>query len=451
MNRTTLERDQALHPAPRPVETDASTFEHKPHQSRPAEQPERGRVWNIERLLIGRALKMLGDPPIRLVLWNGERLGHQGEAPVACLTIRDRQTLWKLLVDPMFQFGEAYSNGRLEVEGDLTALIRSLDTVGKPGQKPLRQRLLDWWHKPNRTTETQSKHNIHHHYDIGNDFYKLWLDRQLVYTCAYFPQPGMSIEEAQIAKMDHVCRKLRLRPGEQVIEAGCGWGALGLHMARHYGVRVRAYNISHQQILYARQRAQAEGLDDRVEYIEDDWRNITGTCDKFVSVGMLEHVGRPNYARLGEVVSRCLKPDGLGLIHSIGVNWPRPFDAWIERRIFPGAYPPSLAEITNIFEPHDFSVLDVENLRLHYAETLRHWLARYEENIETIRGMFDETFVRAWRLYLAGSVAGFEAGRLQLFQILFAPGKNNCIPRSRKYQYNGGSFESDDLFDAPGS
>jgi cyclopropane-fatty-acyl-phospholipid synthase len=281
----------------------------------------------------------------------------------------------------------------------------------------------------------KSRDNIHHHYDIGNDFYRRWLDDQLVYTCAYFPEPALTLEAAQIAKMDHVCRKLRLQPGQTVLEAGSGWGALAMHMARHYGVNVRAFNISHEQIMLARDHARREGLDDRVEFVEDDWRNIRESCDVFVSVGMLEHVGRKNYRRLGAVIDRCLKPNGIGLIHSIGQNYSRPFNSWIERRIFPGAYPPTLREMMDVFEPRDFSILDVENLRLHYAKTLRHWLERFERSSGVVREEFGDRFVRMWRLYLAGSVAAFESGSMQLFQVLFARGSNHQIPRTRDDVY----------------
>ena len=221
-----------------------------------------------------------------------------------------------------------------------------------------------------------SRSNIHRHYNIGNDFYQLWLDEQLVYTCAYYAKPEMTLAEAQIAKMDHVCRKLGLKPGESVVEAGCGWGSLARHMARHYGVKVTAYNISTEQIRYARERAKAEGLDDKIQFIEDDYRTISGRYDAFVSVGMLEHVGRENFTALGGVVQRCLALNGRGLIHSIGRNLPRKTNPWLEKRIFPGAYIPSLREMLNVIEPCGLSVLDVENLRLHYARTLADWLRK---------------------------------------------------------------------------
>jgi len=257
----------------------------------------------------------------------------------------------------------------------------------------------------------------------------------MAYTCAYYPTPEATLDEAQVAKMDHVCRKLRLRSGESVVEAGCGWGTLALHMARHYGVRVRAFNISHQQIVYARERALREGLSALVEYVEDDYRNVSGHYDAFVSVGMLEHVGVADYATLGQVVQRSLGGRGRGLIHSIGRNYPAPLQPWIEKRIFPGAYPPTLSEMAPIFEPWNLSILDVENLRLHYAQTLRDWLVLYESAAARVREMFDEKFVRMWRLYLAGSVAAFTTGTLQLFQVVFAPGESNDVPWTRAHLY----------------
>jgi cyclopropane-fatty-acyl-phospholipid synthase len=235
--------------------------------------------------------------------------------------------------------------------------------------------------------------------------------------------------------MDHVCRKLRLKPGESVVEAGCGWGALALHMARKYGVKVRAFNLSTEQLAYARDLAAAERLNDRIEFIEDDYRNITGKCDAFVSVGMLEHVGAENYAGMGRMMDRILKRDGRGLIHSIGRNIACPLDQWTTKYIFPGAYAPSLREMMDLFEDGCFSVLDVENLRIHYARTCAEWLARFEAVANQVERMFDEQFVRMWRLYLAGSSAAFRSGFLQLFQVLFARSELNDLPFTRADWY----------------
>jgi cyclopropane-fatty-acyl-phospholipid synthase len=290
-------------------------------------------------------------------------------------------------------------------------------------------------HRARANTLAAARENIHHHYDVGNDFYRLWLDNEMVYSGAYFPTAAMTLEDAQRAKLHYVCRKLWLTPGETVVEVGGGWGALALLLARDYGVTVKSFNISKSQILYARRRAKAEGLDSRVEFIEDDYRNITGRFDALVSLGMLEHVGARHYREFGQMMHRCLGPNGRGLIQSIGQDQPGDVNPWIDRRIFPGAYPPTLREMSDLFEPSGFSILDVENLRLHYAQTLRHWLERFEASAERVAGMFDSRFVRMWRLYLAGSCAAFASGALQLFQVVFARPGVNDIPWTRSELY----------------
>jgi cyclopropane-fatty-acyl-phospholipid synthase len=398
-----------------------------------------GEVFAPDRWLVRKLLEGLGNPAFSIVLWNGEEIAASAAPPVARLRVCSRGTLLKLMVRPCWEFAEAYSSRRVEVEGDLLELLMAVYRSMAHWRRPagLAQRALwkldNWLHA---NTPAGSKRNIHHHYDIGNDFYKLWLDEQLLYTCAYFPTPTAGLEEAQRAKMDHVARKVWLKPGEKVAEAGCGWGSLALHLARHYGVSVRAFNISHEQIVYARARAKAEGLDGRVEFVEDDYRNMSGHFDAFVSVGMLEHVGPDHYHDLVRTIDRVLGPAGRGLIHSIGQNvagWP--LNPWIRRRIFPGAYPPGLREMAAMLEPCSFSVLDVENLRLHYAETLRHWLARFNAAEDRVVRMFDPAFVRAWRLYLTGSQAAFLCGNLQLFQLVFARCQSNAIPWTRAYLY----------------
>jgi cyclopropane-fatty-acyl-phospholipid synthase len=260
----------------------------------------------------------------------------------------------------------------------------------------------------------------------------------MLYTCAYYERDGATLEQAQVAKLDHVCRKLRLEAGQTVIEAGCGWGALAIHMAENYGVRVKAYNNSSEQVAFARQQASGRGLNDRVEFVLDDYRTIDQPCDVFVSVGMLEHVGLRNFSKLGDIIKRCLRPDGLALIHSIGRSHSRPPDRWIRKHIFPGGHIPCLGEMAAIFEPHRFSILDIENLRLHYAHTCADWLKNFETVSEQVAEMYSEEFVRTWRLYLAGSSAGFRSGTLQLYQVLFTHPGNNHVPMTRQYQFEPG-------------
>ena len=366
-----------------------------------------------------------------------------GVAPVATVVIRDWRTLAKLAVDPEMAFGEAYASGAIQIEGDLVAMLEAVYKSFPQNGSNLqwRQRLRSkvmYWLQDNSVHG--SKNNIHHHYDLGNDFYKLWLDSQLVYTCAYFPTPTATLEAAQEAKMDYVCRKLRLQPGEKVAEAGCGWGSLALYMAQHYGVSVKAFNISREQIAYARRQALDKGLTGSVEFIEDDYRNISDGFDVFVSVGMLEHVGAPHYAEFGEVIHRAVGGRGRGLIHFIGRNYKADFSRWIRRHIFPGAYVPTLAEASQLFQRRRYAVLDVENLRPHYAKTLEHWLERFEKAGPQVVEMYSHAFQRAWRLYLAGSIAGFRTGALQLFQMCFAGPDSPFQPWTRTPLYADAKF-----------
>ena len=391
----------------------------------------------LDRRLLRMIMLHAGNPRVTLRLWDGKEFSVSHGKPVACIEFRKRRAIFELLASPSIGFGECYSTGLIEIHGDILAQANEITTAFT--------RQCDrgyWWHKfrsllvsIRANSLNRSRHNVHHHYDLGNDFYRLWLDEHMLYTCAYYESAGSSLAQAQVSKLDHVCRKLRLEPGQTVIEAGCGWGALAMHMAEHYGVSVKAYNNSREQVAYAREQASLKGLDEQVEFVLDDYRAIDQKCDVFVSVGMLEHVGLRNYKALGDIINRCLKPDGLALIHSIGRSHSRPSDPWITKHIFPGGYIPSLGDMATLFEPHKFSVLDIENLRLHYARTCADWLENFEAVSEQVGEMYSEEFVRTWRLYLAGSSAGFQSGTLQLYQVLIAPGGNNDVPWTRQYQF----------------
>ena len=373
----------------------------------------------LSRSLAERLQRRLLRAGVRVELWNGASPYTVERRPVGTLVLRDARTLWGLVYNPHLQFGESYMRGSLEVRGLLEPVLEALSRLSPAPTR--RERLHLRFALPN--SFRRARRNVHHHYDLGNDFYEGWLDRQLLYTCAYFDHPDVPLEDAQVAKMDLVSRKLRLQPGETVIEAGCGWGALALHMARRYGVRVKAFNISREQIAYARTRAAREGLAGQVEFIDDDYRNVVGDCDVFVSVGMLEHVGIRHFSSLAAVLARVVRRScGRGLLHFIGRDIPRPLNAWIRRRIFPGGYPPALTEVaTRVLAPAQMSILDVENLRLHYARTLAHWSSRFASMGDQVRTRYGDEFKRAWELYLAGSEAAFAVGSLQLFQVVFAP------------------------------
>jgi cyclopropane-fatty-acyl-phospholipid synthase len=400
-------------------------------------------VNEFDRLATQWIMTVVGNPRIAIRLWDGNEFYFADGTPVGVMEFRERSVLTDLLVSQSVGFGEGYSKGKIEIHGDIVEFLREVSRafVRRRNRSYYFAKFRSHLRAIRRNTLARSRDNVHHHYDLGNDFYRMWLDERMVYTCAYYERPDATLAEAQVAKLDHVCRKLDLKPGQKVIEAGCGWGALAMHMVEHYGVNVKAYNNSHEQVSYAREQAAARDLSDRVEFIEDDYRTISSRCDVFVSIGMLEHVGLSNFRALGSIVDRCLKPTGRGLIHSIGRSHPRPPDPWISKRIFPGGYIPSLGEMTSIFEPYKFSILDVENLRLHYARTCNEWLQNFENVSGEFGDKYSEEFVRAWRLYLAGSSAAFQSGTLQLYQVVFAPRGNNDVPWSRNYIYSADAAE----------
>jgi len=388
----------------------------------------------LDRWMASLVQQSIAAASVRIELWDGTSPFSASRVPVGDLVVRNRRTLFGLLTNPELAFGEAYMTGELGVRGSLEEVVEALTALNTTTSIWMGRikTALAW---PN--TVTSAKRNAHRHYDLGNDFYQLWLDEQLVYTCAYYADRAMTLAQAQRAKLDLVCRKLMLRAGDTVLEAGCGWGALALHMARDFGVRVKAFNVSREQVTFARDRARREGLDGRVEFIEDDYRNASGRFDAFVSLGMLEHVGLHSYPALAAVLRRSLKRDGgRGLLHFIGRDVPQPLNAWIRRRIFPGAYPPTLAEVAmGVLAPAGMSVNDVDNLRLHYAKTIRDWSDRFAGARDQVREKFGDEFTRAWELYLAGSQAAFATGWMQLFQVVFSPKESAPPVWSREEWY----------------
>lgn len=383
-------------------------------------------IQGLSEVVIRRWLRPLDGLPVHVVLGPGRTFGVS-ESDATWVVRTGPRVLPSLIGDVPYGIAEAFCAGTLSIEGDLVSLLEAVygrGLVGRATSSPvprLVQRTL-------RNDRGAAKKHAAFHYNIGSTFYGRWLDDDLVYTCAFFPTPDADLTTAQVAKMDRVCRKLGLQPGMKVIEAGSGWGGLALHMASRYGVEVRAFNVASDQVTFARARARQRGLADRVEFVEDDWREITGPCDRFVSVGMLEHVGLDHFDELGAVVRRSLTHDGVGLLHTIGRARPRRVHRWIEERIFPGSYPPTLKQMMDILEPHGFVTLDVENLRRHYARTTRLWHDRFVAQWEPIVAEVGEERARAWLLYLAGSSATFATGGLQLFQLVFSRSGNDAIP-----------------------
>ncbi len=386
------------------------------------------------------------EKPFKVIMPDGSDFVSSEGTPAFTIHFKTERAMNELLVRGSLGFGESYMAEEIDIDGD----VQDIAHLGfeifdnkliRPSIMEIIKIAAGFYLR--RNTLEGSRKNISAHYDLGNDFYSLWLDEEMQYTCAYFERPDDPLEQAQQQKMDLVCRKLNFQPGEEVVEAGCGWGHFAIFAARNYGVKMRSFNISREQIEHARQMARHYGLGpDRVEFVLDDYRIIENEpkkYDKFVSIGMLEHVGRENYGKLYDIIYKVTKPHGLALVHTIGKIAPQPTDPWLEKHIFPGGYMPSLAEIIAPLEKELrwLYVADVENLRYHYSLTLDHWSNRFEENVDAIRAKYGEAFVRKFRLYLRSAAAGFRWGGMVLFQILLSHGFNNEAPLTRHHFFAG--------------
>jgi cyclopropane-fatty-acyl-phospholipid synthase len=378
------------------------------------------------------------DPsaPFSFELWDGEVIEY-GDKPKTTLLIKSAKVPKQMFSKGFLGFGEAYVAGDLEVEGDLQELLRlglivqfdekAFSLLQKIQLLPFRLKTMD--------TAGRARGNIAYHYDLTQEFFSLFLDESLTYSCGYFKNEDDSLDQAQRNKYDHIARKLMLSPADTLIDIGCGWGGMLLRSAAKYGIRGVGVTLSSNQSRYGSQRIEELGLGERIEVKLQDYRQITGKFDKFVSIGMFEHVGKrfiPVYMRK---VAGLLKKGGVGLLHTIAKEVESATDAWMIRYIFPGGYIPSLPETIREMARAGLCVLEIEGLRLHYARTLDCWIANFERNIGKIRKMFDERFVRMWRLYLNASSAGFKYNGTRLYQILFSNGLNNDLPMVRDYMY----------------
>ncbi len=385
-------------------------------------------------------LKNYRGRKFQIEFWDGEKrtYGTEDSPRFFTLKVKSPSALRNIMLRGSLGFAEAYMDGEIDIEGDIADCIAlPYEPYFNEPELKLREKFKYlMMYLKNRNTLTGSRKNIHSHYDLGNDFYKLWLDKNMQYTCAYFAYPEQSLEDAQINKMEYVCRKLELKEGETILETGSGWGGFAIYAAKNYGVKIKSYNISHEQVKYAREWAKRENLEDRVEFIEDDYRNVKGVYDKYVSIGMLEHVGLDNYATFTRTIDEHLKDKGLGLIHSITKRKPAPTDPFTAKYIFPGGLIPALSEIIPHMEDRLFTIIDIDNLKLHYARTLHFWRERFEKNLDKIREMFDERFIRMWRVYLSGAMVSFSDGGMTLSQILFYKGKLTNLRLNRRAFYD---------------
>ncbi|WP_295471816.1 C17 cyclopropane fatty acid synthase CfaB [uncultured Pseudomonas sp.] len=359
--------------------------------------------------------------PLRLKLWDGQQI-DLGPDPGITILVKDPLLVSDFSHPSLDLLGSAFVEGRLDVEGPISEVVRVCDELtsalgGPEAEEGVARRAHD---------KDLDAASIAYHYDLSNAFYQLWLDRDMVYSCAYFKTGEQSLEQAQQDKFHHLCRKLRLQPGDYLLDVGCGWGGLARFAAREYGARVFGITLSHQQLALAQQRVEAEGLQDRVELRLLDYRDLPqdGRFDKVVSVGMFEHVGHANLPLYARCLFGAVKEGGLVMNHGItarhvdGRPVGRGAGEFIDRYVFPNGELPHLVMIGGHLSEAGLEIVDVESLRLHYAKTLNHWSARLEAHLAEAQALVSEQSLRIWRLYLAGCAYAFAKGWINLHQIL---------------------------------
>jgi len=377
------------------------------------------------------------------------------QVPAVTIRLHDRALHWRLALNAELYAGEAYMDGTLTVED--ASLYDFLELIGRNfavvGQRALKgpfgrfHRVLRRLRQFNPVR--RARRNVAHHYDLKGELYDLFLDRDRQYSCAYFDQPGLDLETAQLRKKRHIAAKLLIEPGMRVLDIGCGWGGLSLYLAERLGAQVTGITLAVEQLQVANARAAQAQLADRVRFELRDYRHERGTYQRIVSVGMFEHVGINHYDSFFRMIAETLTEDGVALVHTIGrYSGPGSTNAWLQKYIFPGGYSPALSEVVSAIERSGLWITDIEVLRLHYAETLRHWRQRFLANRERIAALYDERFCRMWEFYLAGAEISFRHRNCVIFQIQLAR-KRETVPIVRDYMANAEqALAADDDADA---
>ena len=369
---------------------------------------------------------------------RSERYGEQVGEPIS-VRFHSRTVLWRLLYNPDLYLGEAYMDGTLTVENDdiygfVELLLINLSQQSNALHYHWLARFRRLWRGLAQFNPIErARKNVVHHYDLSTDLYALFLDKDRQYSCAYFRGPDDDIEAAQDNKKALIAAKLLLKPGHRVLDIGCGWGGLGLYFAQAHRAHVSGVTLSQEQHQIAEERARKEGFAAEAHFRLQDYRQVSGTFDRIVSVGMFEHVGVPHYQEFFAAIHRMLDENGVALLHTIGrADGPGASNPWLAKYIFPGGYSPALSEITTVIEQSGLYITDIEIWRLHYAETLRVWRERFEAHLDQVRKIYDERFCRMWRYYLVISELAFRHNGHVVFQIQLAK-KQNAVPLTRDY------------------
>ncbi|MBO3328231.1 SAM-dependent methyltransferase [Clostridium perfringens] len=390
----------------------------------------------INKNIVKSIAEHLSDRPFDLEYWDGEIIKYGEGEPEFKLIIKNFPSKKELLSDPSVALGEAYMKGDIDIEGDLQKFFESI--IRNKDSFMNKNTVFRLASKIKAPSLIKSKKDIAHHYDIGNDFYSLWLDKTMSYSCGYFKNPTDTLYDAQMNKIHHILKKLNLKEGQHLLDIGCGWGYLIIEAAKLYNVKALGITLSEEQFKKAKERIKQERLEDLVDVKLMDYRNLEKSnleFDRIVSVGMAEHVGHTNLPLFFKNVDSVLKESGLFLLHNITNLVETEGNKWITTYIFPGGYLPTLREELNIAADINFRTLDVESLRLHYMKTLEEWCKNFMNHLDEERHMFDDEFLRMWHLYLATCAAAFHYWDIDIHQILFSKGINNTLPMTRKYLY----------------
>lgn len=389
----------------------------------------------IDKLFYKNLFKNLFSDPCMVEFWDGD-VDQYGENNAAFrIILREPISKSKIIGDSSLAFGEAYMQGKIEIEGSVRDVIESLYNNKESflHQRPVYLKLA----KSISNGLKKSKENVQHHYDIGNDFYRLWLDETMTYSCAYFKSPEDSLVQAQKNKIELILRKLNLQEGQHLLDIGCGWGELIIAAAQKYHVKALGITLSQEQYDKVRIRIKQENLLDLVDVQLTDYRELKNQVfDRIVSVGMLEHVGKEHLGDYFATVQGLLAKRGISLLHTITGRDGKGVNSWMDRYIFPGTYIPIVSELIKYMEDNGLYLLDAESLRNHYTCTLEYWAQNFERALPKIRENKSETFIRMWRLYLHSCAAAFHCGNIDLHQFLFSKDANNCLPWTRDYIYS---------------
>ena len=406
----------------------------------------------LQKQALDKLFSLATEESFTVVYWDGTTKQHGTGSPKFVLILRTPEAFDRLKSDAEMGFAEGYVDGVIDLDGDVADFVAlaslTLRRLAGSGDdffrahpmlaRLLRPALAGASRQAGQRSHRKQQKDVVHHYDLSNDFFRLWLDESLTYSCAYFHSPTDTLEQAQRQKMTHSLRKLRLTPGEALLDVGCGWGALVREAAQSYGVQTLGITLSEEQRAAGCAEIEAHGLGDKADVRVAHYEALVRerrVFDKIVSIGMVEHVGKAHLPKFSQSVASLLRPGGLALLHQITSPIEGPISPWVEKYIFPGSYLPTLPELLRHLADNDLRVLDVEDLRPHYRLTLDQWTERFERCVPQVQEMYGEKFVRMWRVYLRAASAGFRVGTVALHQVLVSRGPSDAVPLTRDDLY----------------